>query len=99
MKHFYAIIYDHGDRAFVPYDIIPYLVEQYKKAKKSRRPKSHDEFVEFVDDWCKYRYWSRCEYEIIVSCWPGQDVEDKIDIYQQVKPNIDTVALLLEQSI
>jgi hypothetical protein len=33
-------------------------------------PKTFDEFKEFVEDESQYQFWSRCEYEIILSPWP-----------------------------
>ena len=30
------------------------------------------------------KYWSRCEWEVVVSCWPRQENEEKIDVWQQL---------------
>jgi hypothetical protein len=38
----------------------------------------------------QYCFWSRCEYEVIVSPWPLRDKpKEKIDVYKQVMTNID----------
>lgn len=69
MKEFNVIVYNVNSKEFVPYNIIPYLVSQYKKIKKDK-PKTFDEFKEFVKKESMYQWWSRCEYEIILSPWP-----------------------------
>ena len=37
--------------------------------------------------WCMYYFWSKCEYEVIVTGWPDTKTERKIDIYQQIAAN------------
>ena len=69
MKEFNVIVYNVNSKEFVPYNIIPYLVSRYKKIKKDK-PKTFDEFKEFVKKESMYQWWSRCEYEIILSPWP-----------------------------
>ena len=38
-----------------------------------------------------YYFWSKCEYEIIITCWPKWDKfkEEKIDVYSQLNLNWD----------
>lgn len=36
-----------------------------------------------------YYFWSKCEYEIILSPWAGQADDIKIDIYNQIMMNFD----------
>ena len=68
MKHFNVINYDINAKVFEPYDIIPHLVECYNK--KKNKPVTFEEFREFVKNESMYQWWSRCEYEIILSPWP-----------------------------
>lgn len=68
MKEFNVIRHDFNNKEFVPYNIIPYLVFQYKI--KRDKPKTFDEFKEFVKNESMYQWWSRCEYEVILSPWP-----------------------------
>lgn len=88
---FNVLIYDNG--IFVPYDIIPYLVKCYNEAL--HKPKTFKEFKNFVDKESKYQYWSRCEYEIILSNWPNQNCEKKIDVYDQIQMNLDVITKCL----
>ena len=94
---FNVITWDPNSKKFVPYDVIPYLVEQYRKAKT--KPQSFDEFKIFIAKESMYQWWSRCEYEIVLQSWPKGDIEKKIDVHQQVMMNIDIVAKILMEEI
>lgn len=93
MQTFNVIIYDINSNEFKPYDIMPYLVQAYKESKD--KPQTFSEFKEFVDRKSKYMFWSRCEYEIVLEDWPTSKVQKKIDIYWQIKMNLDVIARLL----
>jgi len=57
---------------------------------KTRRKKKYtpDELVEMeLRRKCMYYFWSKCEYEVIVTGWPDTNTERKIDIYQQLDAN------------
>lgn len=97
MKEFNVIIERNG--AFISYDVMPYFIEEYKRRKKPDRPVTFDEFKEFVINEGKYMYWSRCEYEIILSDWPSQKVEKKIDVMDQIMMNLDIVIEILMENI
>ena len=72
------------------YDIMPFLIDSYKKIKKNK-PKTFDEIKEFIINESRYRFWSRCEYEVIITGWPKQKREVKIDIFNQIMENIDVI--------
>lgn len=45
-------------------------------------------YEQILDRECMYYYWSKCEWEVIVSAWPPRDGSDKkIDVYFQLKAN------------
>ena len=60
-----------------------------------KRCKNMDVLIEYavekqLDRLCMYYFWSKCEYEVIVSAWPPREGSDrKIDIYTQLKENWD----------
>ena len=99
MNEFNAIVYDINREKFVSYDIMPYLRDSYQKLKKIDRPKTYDEIKKFVDSELMYQFWSRCEYEIIVSDWPPSGVTKKIDVYWQCKMNLDLITRLLIEDL
>lgn len=88
-----VILYDVNQRKFIPYDVLSYFGDRYKELteKKKQRLITFDEFKEFITSEGKYQFWSRCEYEIILQSWPNQDVDKKIDIWDQIEMNIDMV--------
>lgn len=98
-KSFNVIIYNVNTRTFEPYDIMPYLINSYRKLKKEKRPSSVSEFREFVDKECKYQFWARCEYEMILSDFPSEGTKTKVDIYEQIQMNLDLVAEILMQNV
>jgi len=68
MEQFNVINFNFNSKRFEPYNVIPYLVKCYNK--EENKPKTFDEFKEFVRNESMYRWWSRCEYEIVLSPWP-----------------------------
>ena len=52
---------------------------------------SKEDFLNEIKDSLTYYFWSRSEWEVIVSEWPprdrGKPVEIKIDVYDQVMNN------------
>ena len=70
------------------------------KAKPSiYAPLGKEEFKNFVKRQSMYKWWSRCEYEIILSDWPSQCQQKKIDVHYQVMANLDAVTKVLIESI
>ncbi len=97
MEKFNVIIEDINTRKFIPYDVIPYLVDQYKKAKD--KPSTFLEFKEFIRKESMYQWWSRCEYEIVLQSWPTGKNEEKIDVYWQVMMNINIITDILMKEV
>ena len=98
MKPFNVIIFDPNRRIFEAYDVMPYFVRVYKELK-SNKPKTFEEFKDFVTRKGMYMYWSRCQYEIILRDWPCQQNAEKIDIWWQIKMNLETLVNLLMDNI
>lgn len=99
-KPFYTIIYNINKKTFEPYNVMPYLIEEYKKKKKKKKqPTSFEEFKRFIEGASMYMYWCRCEYEIILTSWPNEDKQDKIDIHQQIMMNIDRITEVLMDNV
>jgi len=98
MEKFNVIIEDINRKEFIPYDVIPYLVSCYNKAEE--KPSTFDEFKKFIERKAMYQWWSRCQYEIIISSWPStRGTEEKWDVYKQVMMNIDVVTDLVMKSV
>lgn len=97
---FYVINENVNAQKFEPYDVMPYLIECYKKVKRRKNhPTTFDEFKKFVKDESMYMYWSRCQYEIVLKSWPSDRHEKKIDVYWQLMMNIDIVTKILIRNV
>lgn len=96
---FNVIIYDINRHKFDSYDVMPYLRECYQEARAKDKPVTTTQFQEFVKSNAMYQWWSRCEYEIILRCWPSLNVEEKWDVYQQVMMNIELITELLMKDL
>ena len=99
IKSFNVINFDFNSNKFETYDVMPYLVGCYKNEKKDKRPVTFDEFKKFVESNSMYMYWSRCEYEVILSDWPSQKTNEKIDVHWQIMNNIDLVTNILMENV
>lgn len=97
MKKFNVIIYDSNFNKFITYDIIPYLVSEYKETKF--KPHTLEEFIEFIINKSRYQWWSRCEYEVVLQSWPSGRAEEKIDVHWQVMMNIEIIAKILMSEV
>ena len=97
---FFVIIENCGKRDFEPYDILPYLSNQWSRLSPKGKQEAKADLKKWVDGALMYQYWSRCEYEILLSCWPPSDKEDpkKVDIYWQAKPNLDIITRLFSEN-
>lgn len=64
------------------------LCVKYKAQKMS-----FDNFVEELESAIRWQEWGRCEYEIMVrSLFGNEEQYQKIDCYQQAKPNMRIIA-------
>lgn len=90
IRPYKVISWDFNKDDIEYYDIMPFLIDSYKRIKKNK-PKTFDEIKEFIINESRYRFWSRCEYELIVTGWPKQNREIKIDIFDQINENIDVI--------
>ena len=109
MQSFNVIIYDFNRKKFVSYDVIPYLVDcyyerierhkKYPKVEYYKVPKTFNEFKDFVKKESQYRFWSRSEYEIILIDWPCQVHEEKWDVFDQIKMNIEVITKIVMEGI
>ena len=79
---FNVILEDVNSKEFVSYDIIPYLVECWKKEKN--KPKNIDDFKALIKNHSMYQWWGRCEYEIVL-----KSIDDNIDNVLDVVNQID----------
>lgn len=90
---FKVLRWDFNKKQVEYWDIIPYFIKEYKSLSKKERDKikSMDEFILTK----AHKFWSKCECEINVSgqpLFPNEEV--KIDIYDQIKENIEAITFI-----
>ena len=63
------------------------LTKQFKQ--HAYRDIAFEAYEQILDRECMYNYWSKCEWEVIVSAWPPRNdgSDKKIDVYSQLKAN------------
>lgn len=101
MKKFNVIWWDFNKPTPEPYNVLPALMDEYFRKPRSQRPKLTDRtaMIAFVKSYALYRWWSRCEYEIVIYKWPTGDKSEKKDIYDQLLMNIGIIVDLLVENI
>lgn len=96
---FNVICFNPNLKIMEPYNVMPYFINEYKETKRSKRPKTFDEFKEFIKSKSMYMFWSRCQYEIILSDWPCSGISEKWDVHRQILNNIDLITVILYNAI
>ena len=89
MQSFNVINYNFNKQKFGAYNVMPYFIRCYEEEKK--KPKTFEEFKQFIKKESRYQFWGRCEYEIILVDWPCQKIEEKWDVYDQIMMNLDII--------
>ena len=92
MVEWYAYEHDYNADKIVPFNIFEHG-RFYEDCKKNARKNSKD-FDSFCDQLRKdvmYYYWSKCEWELVLSPWTSQSEKAaiKIDVYDQIDLNWD----------
>ena len=70
MRQFNVMWWDFNKSYPEPYDVLPYFRKEYIDLKKKDRPVTKEQWIEFISRKGMHMFWSRCEYEIVVSQWP-----------------------------
>ena len=84
--------FDVNKKEFVAYNIFNHFkfCDYLYKAKIKYLKKDNFRFEDFITEIEKdlmYCFWSKAEYELMLKGLPFGNIEEKIDIYQQVKTN------------
>ena len=62
--------------------------------------RTKEQLEEFIKLELRYHFWGKCEWEFIAIDWPNRDTIDesrpvKIDVYEQLEPNISVITDLV----
>lgn len=91
---FYVLNEGINRNEFKPYNVMDYLIREYKEVKKSDRPTTFEEFKEFVKRKSNYMYRARCEYEILLASWPFGSYRLYVELkeFLGTNPDLDKIA-------
>lgn len=59
----------------------------------------HEELVERLASIFMYSFWSKCEYEFVITPWIGQGEDEKVDVWDQIYPNLELIANMVEHNL
>ena len=87
-----VLFHDFNKDEIIPYNIFyDDFVLDLSKYLKKQKSYNFEDIKEYINKWAMYQYWSRTEYEIIVSGLHTKAKDFKIDVYTQIKMNLDRV--------
>ena len=77
--HWFVMYYNSNAKQFQPYNVLKYREEFIKKLKK--KVASKEEFADKMKTEMMYYFWSKCEWEVILS-----NIDDRIIMSPWVGP-------------
>lgn len=98
MLKWYAYYESWNDHEIKPFNIFDHggVMEDLRKAAKKVHirediPEEKEEFLKILKRDLKYYYWSKCEWEIVLTPWvgSGKTKDIKIDVWDQIEMNWD----------
>lgn len=91
MLEWYVYLEDINKRIIITYNVFNHYSFYEDLKKIIKKYKTIEDFSKELKRICMYYFWSKCEYEIIITCWPKWDKfkEEKIDVYSQLNLNWD----------
>ena len=101
-KKFNVLLWDFNSDSLEHYDVLPYFRKEYKEYEKKvndyyKPIKNKEDLKRFIKNESMYRFWSRCEYEMICHGWPVRKNDYKLDVHEQIMMNIDIIVDLLNE--
>lgn len=88
MAEYNVYYHSYNDNQIKTFNVLRENGVIYNFIKEHRKKDmSKEEFNDALKRECMYWYWSKCEWEIVIKQWVGKEVEEKIDVYHQLKMN------------
>ena len=88
-----VLMHDFSVDKIIKYNVLDdtYIIDSIKKAVRKKDITTFNELKEFLCKKFRARYWSRTEYEILVSGLFNKDKVYKIDAWYQIEMNLDNI--------
>lgn len=94
---FYVLLFDFNRKEAKMSNIFDNIIVREDIIKAIKKKVSKEELKETLSSVCKYVFWSRCEYEVVVTGFPNNEKSEKIDAWFQIEPNLDIITEYLWQ--
>lgn len=98
MLEYYVFRRDFNRNRLEQTNIFSYVTpEKIRNGINERQIKTKSEFKEFLKSQFMYYFWAKCEHEVVINSFPYLEDERvgdngiKIDIWQQIEPNLDLI--------
>lgn len=84
-------IHNYNKNKMEPYNIFDHSGFKYEVKQAVKKYKDKDAFIDKLRIELSYYFWSKCEWEVIITPWIGkkESCETKIDVFDQVMINWD----------
>lgn len=86
----YVYYHDVNAQKIVKWNVFTHGSFKNEVNKLLKEEVTKEEFIDKLKRQLMYYFWSKCQYEIILSPWIGRADNIKIDIYDQVMLNFDS---------
>ena len=83
----YVYYHDSNAQKIIKWNIFNHVTFTKEMNEIKKKTSTKEEFAEKLDHMMRYYFWSKCEYEVIISPWVGRADDVKIDIYDQIHMN------------
>lgn len=95
----FALMEDFNNHKLITTNVLgESFAEELLKRIKKEKIDNYASLKEIIKGMLKHRFWSRAEYEMIISSligkpenYPDRYMEEKIDIWYQLEPNLDRI--------
>lgn len=87
----YALKYDFNSKKIVKFNVMYGIAELIRKNVKKKTIHDKATLKEFLKREFMYRYWSKCEHEVLISGLFNEDNAEKIDVWRQLEINLDNI--------
>ena len=89
---------DFNRKEYEAYDVLPYFRNVWRGHRFNRDKdynkipvKTKEQLKEWIIDWGRYQFWSRCEYEFLMGNWPfgSRRLTDEVKAFLINQPDIE----------
>ena len=91
MLKWYVYLENVNSRSIVTYNVFKHFNFYQDVKEEIKRIENKQDFSERIKRIARYYFWSKCEYEILITSWIATNnfKDKKIDVYDQLELNWD----------